>query len=95
MSSGKVSVGGDGDKQIPYTSRTDIARYISYVLTHLPTEQLENRSFRLTGDTKVRGSYVSQYRRMTKRLKTVVQRDIQSIRSKDWEKGRGHLHTGF
>ncbi|KAI0250539.1 NAD-P-binding protein [Lactifluus subvellereus] len=50
--SGKVSVGGDGDKQIPYTSRPDIARYLSYVLTHLPAEQLENRSFKLTGDTK-------------------------------------------
>ncbi|KAI0250538.1 NAD-P-binding protein [Lactifluus subvellereus] len=50
--SGRVSVGGDGDKYISFTSRPDIARYVSYVLTHLPVEQLENRSFRLAGDTK-------------------------------------------
>ena len=53
LTSGKVSVGGDGDKAIPFTSRTDIARYVSYVLTHLPSEQLKNRSFTIAGDTKV------------------------------------------
>jgi len=52
VTSGKVCVGGDGNKQIPFTSRTDIARYISYVLTHLPAEQLNNRSFNVAGDTK-------------------------------------------
>jgi hypothetical protein len=54
VTSGKVYVGGDGNKQIPFTSRTDIARYISYVLTRLPAEQLNNRSFSIAGDTKVR-----------------------------------------
>jgi len=49
-----VTVGGDGDKQISFTSRADIARYISYVLTHLPAEQLNNRSFCIAGDNKVR-----------------------------------------
>ncbi|KAH8999533.1 NAD-P-binding protein [Lactarius akahatsu] len=52
VTSGKVSIGGDGSKPIPFTSRLDIARYISYVLTHLPVDQLENRSFTITGDTK-------------------------------------------
>ncbi|KAH9978223.1 hypothetical protein BGW80DRAFT_1456305 [Lactifluus volemus] len=52
VTSGKVSVGGDGDTQISFTSRLDIARYVSYVLTHLPVEQLENHSFRLAGDIK-------------------------------------------
>ena len=51
---GKVSLGGDGSKRIPFTSRPDIARYVSYVLTHLPADQLENRSFAMAGDTKVR-----------------------------------------
>ncbi len=51
---GKVSVGGDGSNPIPFTSRPDIARYLSYVLTHLPADQLKNRSFTITGDTKVR-----------------------------------------
>ena len=51
---GKVSVGGDGSKRIPFTSRHDIARYISYVLTHLPADQLKNRSFTMAGDIRVR-----------------------------------------
>jgi len=52
VTSGKVSAGGDGNTTIPFTSRTDIARYVSYVLTHLPPEQLENRAFRIAGDNK-------------------------------------------
>lgn len=50
--SGKVFVGGDGSNPIPFTSRPDIARYLSYVLTHLPADQLKNRSFSIRGDTK-------------------------------------------
>jgi hypothetical protein len=51
---GKMSLGGDGSKRVQFTSRPDIARYVSYVLTHLPADQLKNRSFTLAGDTKVR-----------------------------------------
>jgi uncharacterized protein YbjT (DUF2867 family) len=52
VTSGKVSIGGDGNKQITFTSRPDIARYVSYVLTHLPAEQLKNRAFSIAGDNK-------------------------------------------
>ncbi|KAF8490915.1 NAD-P-binding protein [Russula emetica] len=52
LTSGKVSIGGDGNKPFPFTSRTDIARYVSYVLTRLPSEQLKNRSFTMAGDSK-------------------------------------------
>jgi len=48
-----VSIGGDGTKPFPFTSRTDIARYVSYVLTHLPSEQLKNRSFTIAAENKV------------------------------------------
>ena len=53
VTSGKVSVGGDGNTRVPFTTRPDVARYVSYVLTHLPPEQLENRSFAIAGDNKV------------------------------------------
>ena len=53
ITSGKVSVGGDGNTQITFTSKPDVARYVSYVLTHLPPQQLENRSFAIAGDNKV------------------------------------------
>ena len=54
--SGKVIIAGDGNKQISFTSRADIARYVSYVLTHLPAEQLKNHSFTIAGDNKVRSA---------------------------------------
>ena len=54
IANGKVSLGGDGSKRNQFTSRPDIARYVSYVLTHLPADQLNNRSFTLAGDIKVR-----------------------------------------
>ena len=78
VASGKVTVGGDGSKPVQFTSRPDIARYVSYVLTHLPAEQLKNRSFSVTGDTKVRaGSFLSLDG--NRGIKLVVQRDIQGI----------------
>ncbi|KAH9963338.1 NAD-P-binding protein [Russula dissimulans] len=52
VKSGKVSVGGDGNKQITFTSRPDIARYLAYVLTHVPPEQLKNRTLTIAGDNK-------------------------------------------
>ncbi|KAF8485206.1 NAD-binding protein [Russula ochroleuca] len=52
IASGKVTIGGDGNKQVKFTSRYDIARYVSYVLTHLPAGQLKNRAFSITGDNK-------------------------------------------
>jgi hypothetical protein len=48
-----VSVGGDGNKSMPFTSRTDVARYVSYVLTRLPSEQLKSRSFTIAAENKV------------------------------------------
>jgi hypothetical protein len=48
-----VSVGGDGNKSFMFTSRTDIARYVTYVLTHFPPEHLENRAFTIAGEMKV------------------------------------------
>ena len=57
VTNGKVSVGGDGNKQISFTARPDIARFVSYVfkLLHLPPEQLKNRASAIAGDNKVTG----------------------------------------
>jgi hypothetical protein len=57
VTNGKVSVGGDGNKQISFMVRPDIARFVSYVfrLLHLPPEQLKNRAFAIAGDNKVTG----------------------------------------
>lgn len=50
--SGKVTIAGDGNKVISFTSRADIARYVSFVLTHMPVERLKDQSFTIAGDNK-------------------------------------------
>ncbi|KAI0269429.1 NAD-P-binding protein [Gloeopeniophorella convolvens] len=62
---GKVTVGGDGNARVPFTSRPDTARYISYVLTHLPAEQLKNRSFTLVGETTTFNEIFTEYQERT------------------------------
>ena len=56
ITSEKVAVSGDGSKHISFTARSDIARYLSYALTHLLAKQLKNRSFTIARDIKVRDS---------------------------------------
>ena len=85
VTSGKVTIAGDGNKQISFNTRGDTARYVSYVLTHLPAEQLKNHTFTIAGDNKVRPAenkaviyFSKQYLTMAR---TVIQRDLQGIRS--------------
>ena len=85
VTSGKVTIAGDGNKQISFNTRGDTARYVSYVLTHLPAEQLKNHTFTIAGDNKVRPAekkkaviyFSKQYLTMAR---TVIQRDLQGIR---------------
>ncbi len=93
--SGKVTIGGDGNKLISFTSREDIARYVSYVLTHLPAEQLQNRYFVIAGDNKVCTTYRILTTSDRRGPNTVVQRNLQGIRGENWEKGASHLRPGF
>ncbi|KAI0300693.1 NAD-P-binding protein [Multifurca ochricompacta] len=65
VTSGKVTVGGDGNTKNPFTSRVDIARYVSYILTRLPAEQLNNRSFTMAGDTKSFNEIFKEYEAKT------------------------------
>jgi hypothetical protein len=50
VKSGKVSVGGDGNAKITFTSRPDVGRYVAHAFTRFPLEQLQNKSFRIQGD---------------------------------------------
>lgn len=51
---GKVTVLGIGDAEISFLSRPDIARYVGFIFTNLPTEKFEWKVFRLEAD---RGSF--------------------------------------
>ena len=70
--SGNVTIAGDGNKQISFTSRADIARYVSFVLTHTPVERLQSRSFIIAGDNKVRLSRKSRHFCLSKNLITAA-----------------------
>ncbi|KAI0259710.1 NAD-P-binding protein [Gloeopeniophorella convolvens] len=59
--SGKITVGGDGNYPISWTSRTDSARFIVHILTKLPRERLENSIFRCEADRKSYNEVVRLY----------------------------------
>ncbi|KAF8490938.1 hypothetical protein F5888DRAFT_1807766 [Russula emetica] len=52
ITSGKVSVGDDGNEQISFTSRPGVCAICFYVLTHPPPEQLKDRVFTIADDDK-------------------------------------------
>jgi hypothetical protein len=53
LSAGKITINGQGDARISTTSIEDVARFVAYVLTTLPKDQLENAKFSLQGDVIV------------------------------------------
>ena len=50
IAGGKINIKGSGKPLITFTARPDIASYLAYVLTSLPREKLEWRSFCIEGD---------------------------------------------
>ncbi|KAI9507198.1 NAD-P-binding protein [Russula earlei] len=82
ITSGKVSVGGDGNKPISFTSRPDIARYLSYVLTHFPPEQLKNKSFTIAGDNKSFNEIFKAYERKTAKKLEVTYVPVSELDAK-------------
>jgi len=107
IANGKVSLGGDGSKRIIFTSRPDIARYISYVLTRLPADQLKNRSFTLAGDIKSFNEIVKEYEGKTGKKVEVTYvpvseldarlasnpQDLAAHLHKLWATADGHFET--
>ena len=94
-----MSIGGDGNKSFPFISRPDIARYVSYFLTRLPSEQLKNRFFTTPADNKVVTSNLGililkwSLIKRDKSIIIVVQRSIQGVRRKGWEEAGGHVQS--
>jgi len=79
LTSGKVSVGDDGNKQITFTSRPDIARYVSYVLTHLPPDELKNRSFTISGDNKSFNEIFKAYEEKTGKKQQITHIPVSDL----------------
>ncbi|KAJ6549266.1 hypothetical protein DFH09DRAFT_1039456 [Mycena vulgaris] len=74
---GKITIIGKGDAPISYTSLADIAGFVAYVLTTVPSAQLENRILRLEGDR-------ASWNDVAKLFKASVER-VESFTGKDAE----------
>ncbi len=56
-----VTFGGSGEAPISWTSIPDIGRFVAHVLTALPKNDLEWRTFRIEGDRHVRFRHISMH----------------------------------
>ncbi|KAI0040352.1 NAD-P-binding protein [Auriscalpium vulgare] len=66
IKSGKVSVGGDGNAPITFSSIPDTARFLGYILTSLPAEKLTNLPIiRLEGERKSFNQIFQEYEAKT------------------------------
>lgn len=50
---GELKIPGSGTAAITWTHRIDIGRYVVHVLTTLPKEKIEWRTFRMEGERAV------------------------------------------
>lgn len=55
LASAKVTVNGNGNSRISFTTREDTARFLVYVLTRLATSELSGKTIRIEGDNVVSG----------------------------------------
>ena len=53
VKSRSVTVGGDGNAKLSFTSRPDIGRYLAYVLSTLPPSETKNKTFRIESERLV------------------------------------------
>lgn len=61
IKSGRVAVGDDGNAKVPFTSRSDIARFVVYVLTVLPLKETKNKSLKIAGERIVRRPFIGRF----------------------------------
>lgn len=87
---GKVNIGGSGNFPVSFTSRPDIARYLTYVLTTLPASKLEWSVFRIEGERLVRSNYFHLIQ-LNPYILTELQRRHLRLRKEDWQETRSHL----
>jgi hypothetical protein len=103
IKSNKVSVGGDGNAKITFTSRPDIGRYVAHAFTRFPFEQLQNKIFRVQGDgvsfneifkafeTKRNKKIDVTYIPINELKERIAEngRDISTVIHLEWAEGRG------
>jgi len=65
LDEGKVSFGGSGDSKVTFVHRTDIARYVGYVFTHIPPSELAWKCLRIQGELTSFNKIVVDYEAKT------------------------------
>jgi len=104
---GKVQISGKGDSPISFTQRRDIGRFVSHVLTHLPPDELEWRTFRIEGDRTTMNAIAAAYEQRSGKKLEITHRSVEELREAvkqnpmdvadtlrlDWELGGGVVGT--
>ncbi|KDQ57212.1 hypothetical protein JAAARDRAFT_35819 [Jaapia argillacea MUCL 33604] len=103
LAKGAVTIYGEGNTPISWTSSRDIARFVAHSTTALPREKVEWRTFRIEADRKSLNEVVSEYQEKSgKKLSVtrVPRKDLQDGLEKNpqdlakliqliWEQGGG------
>ncbi|TFY63674.1 hypothetical protein EVG20_g6215 [Dentipellis fragilis] len=79
IKSGKVSIGGDGNSLVSFTSRPDIARFLAHVLTTLTPDQLNNKILRIEGERIPFSEVFKQYEEKTGTKLEITYRSIADL----------------
>ncbi|KAI0344661.1 NAD-P-binding protein [Trametopsis cervina] len=72
LKNGKATIFGDGEAQNTWTDAPDIARYVAYVLTHLPREKLEWQTLRIQGELASLNQILTSYQTRTSTLLSIT-----------------------
>ncbi|KAI0066750.1 NAD-P-binding protein [Artomyces pyxidatus] len=81
ISTGKVSVGGDGNALISFTARADVARFVVCALTKLPVERLENQAIRIEGDRQSFNQIFKAYEQRSGHRLEVAYRTVPELQA--------------
>ncbi|CAE6415134.1 unnamed protein product [Rhizoctonia solani] len=75
----KVLIYGSGDEKNAWTSVEDVARFVAYILQHVPVEQLRNQKLRIEGDRKSFNEFVVIWERKHKVKLNVSYKPISEL----------------
>ncbi|KAH7338085.1 NAD-P-binding protein [Rhizoctonia solani] len=74
-----VDIWGTGDEKITWTTMPDIARYVAYVLGHVPLTGLQDQVLGIQGDLKTANEVVALWEDKHKTKLQVTYRPIQEL----------------
>jgi len=82
-----LNIVGDGTQKISFTRRPDVAQFVAYTITHLPVEQLKNKTFHVEGDKKTLLEVKDTFEKVYGGPFTVNHRKIPEVEAIVKEKG--------